>query len=270
MRAAHPDARASSCRWPTRPNPVTSVTAWGPTARSASAASRLSVVIEATAAASTSSRHGVVAQGVGDDARAQRLRQHEHVARPSAGVRPDLVRRRRAGDDQPVLRLGVDDGVPADDHDAGVGRRQRAALHDGRRDLAVEVGREPRHGEREQRPRAHGVHVRDRVGRRDAAEVEGVVDDGREEVDALYEHEVVAQPDDGGVVERAGADQHARIVDRWQTAQHLRQLLGGELGCSTTARGHPRQAHAGRVGHGFVRVSSSTPTPGQRPAVQTR
>src|SRR5437868_4504031 len=48
-------ARASSWAWPTRPNPVTSVTAEGPAARAASAASRLSRVIEATAAATASS-----------------------------------------------------------------------------------------------------------------------------------------------------------------------------------------------------------------------
>ena len=47
-----------------------------------------------------------------------------------AGVRDDPVGMDLAEDDEAVLRLGVVDGVPADDEDAGVGRLVGAAAQD--------------------------------------------------------------------------------------------------------------------------------------------
>ncbi len=53
--AAAPDASSIRCRWPSRPNPVTSVAASATAFRIASAAARFVVVISATAAATRSS-----------------------------------------------------------------------------------------------------------------------------------------------------------------------------------------------------------------------
>src|SRR5881398_2468249 len=53
--AAAPLASSRLCRWPSRPNPVTSVAAWTPTASIARAAAALRVVITVTAGASSGS-----------------------------------------------------------------------------------------------------------------------------------------------------------------------------------------------------------------------
>ncbi len=54
IRAAAPLAASIRCRWPSRPNPVTSVAARTPAIRAARLAPALSSVIEATAASMTS------------------------------------------------------------------------------------------------------------------------------------------------------------------------------------------------------------------------
>ena len=69
---------------------------------------------------------------------------------------------------------------------------------------------------------AHRVDVGQRVRRGDPAEVVRVVDDRGEEVDGLHDREVVAHPDDGGVVGRRDADEHARVGRRGQLAPRAR------------------------------------------------
>ena len=50
------------------------------------------------------------------------------------------------------------------------------------------------------RPTAHGVDIRECVGRGDAAKVARVIHDGREKVHGLHEGSAVAEADDPGIV----------------------------------------------------------------------
>jgi len=78
------------------------------------------------------------------------------------------------------------------------------------------------------------------------AEVERVIDDGREEIDRLDERAVAAQPVDTGVVEGARADDDVAVVAsraRGKPAQDLRQERLAQFGGSTGAAGELRQAN---------------------------
>ena len=171
-------------------------------------------------------------------ARAQRLGQHQRVAGAAARVGDHAVRVHGAGDGQAVLGLGVVDRVPADDLGAGGAHDvEPAAQH-----LAQRVGAEllerPRHEvERRQRPAAHRVDVGQRVGRGDAAEVVGVVDDRREEVDGLHERELVGDPP------------HRRVVARRRAHEQLGRRGGGQAADDRQQRGGRQLASApGAVG----------------------
>ena len=79
-----------------------------------------------------------------------------------------------------------------------------AAAQDLAQHLAPELlERERDQVEGGQRPRAHRVDVRERVGGGDPAEVVWVVDDRREEVDRLDDRQLVADAVDAGVVARS-------------------------------------------------------------------
>ena len=61
--------------------------------------------------------------------------------------------------------------------------------------------------QRQDRRAAHGVDIRERVGRGDAAELERVVDDRHEEIGGRDHGLTVVEAVDGGVVRGLGADQ---------------------------------------------------------------
>ena len=87
------------------------------------------------------------------------------------------------GDGQAVLRLGVVDAVPAREVGAGLQADVcPAAQHLGSELEGDLVARPGQQVDREERLAAHGVDVREGVGRRDPAPVVGVVDDRGEEV----------------------------------------------------------------------------------------
>ena len=83
---------------------------------------------------------------------------------------------------------------------------------------------------------AHGVYVAQGVGNRHLPELEGVIDDRREEVHRLDQGYVLVQLVDGGVVRSVDPNEEVRVRDLRQLAQHLRQVLWTEL------RGSPRAA----------------------------
>ena len=60
------------------------------------------------------------------------------------------------------------------------------------------------------RPPAHGVDVRQRVGRGDLAEQIGIVDHRREEVDGLHETQVLANAENARIV--GGIEPHEQVV----------------------------------------------------------
>ena len=60
------------------------------------------------------------------------------------------------------------------------------------------------------RPPAHGVDVRQRVGRGDLAKQIGIVDHRREEVDGLHEAQIIVHAKDARIV--GGIEPHEQVV----------------------------------------------------------
>jgi len=104
-------------------------------------------------------------------------------------------------------------------------------------------------GQGEDRRRAHGVDVRQGVGRGDAAEVERIVDHRHEEVGGRHQRLLVVQPPDGRVVRGLGPDHQVgehrrRRRFRQDLAQHGRR----QLAAAAAAVGQRGQSDG--VGHG--------------------
>ena len=97
---------------------------------------------------------------------------------------------------------------------------------------------------------AHGVDVGERVRGRDLAVGVGVVDDGREEIESLHHREIVAQPEDGGVVRTGRPDEKIFMMHLGESAQHLREIGLAELGGSSGAGGQFGEAFDVVAGHG--------------------
>ena len=141
---------AVSCAWPSRPKPVTSVTAFGGTPRRTSAAVRVQRPHPADRGLDLLVAGQTALRAVQHEPGAERLRQEERVAGPRAGLRPDPVGMHGADDGEPVLRLLVADRVAA-----GEDRARLAHLLVGRGEDRGDASREaaPR-GTRRSRARA--------------------------------------------------------------------------------------------------------------------
>ena len=130
LRRAGRAAAASSWMWPSRPKPVTSVSACAPAARACSRGAGVERRHDLDRRASTSSGDGQAALERGRDRRPRRAAWSARARRPARP--PALVstapRVDDARDRQAVLGLGVVDRVPADDRGArrgdGVARRR--------------------------------------------------------------------------------------------------------------------------------------------------
>jgi hypothetical protein len=139
---------------------------------------------------------------------AERLAEHQCVAGLRTSVAFQVAWIDEADGDQPVDRLDRIDRVTAGDRDAGARTHRLAAFEN----LADRVHRQlvDRHADQrqcEQRRAAHRVDVRDGIGCRDRAEIEGVVDDRHEEVGRRDDRLRVIDPVDRRVVRRLDADQ---------------------------------------------------------------
>ena len=205
-----------------------------------------------------------------DRADAERLGEDEHVARARPRVGDQLVGMHGAGDRHPVLRLGIVDRMPADDRDPGRRRDVRAAAQDLAQDVPAELlEREGDDVHRRQRHPAHRVDVRQRVRRRDPAEVVGVVDDRREEVDRHHERDLVGQLEHRGVVSGIGADEQPRRLDGGQPPDDRQQRRCRQLASAARAVRKRRQrdrcrgvrlAHGRTAGPGIGWASELTVT----------
>jgi hypothetical protein len=186
---------------------------------------------------------GAPAERIRDDAGAERLREHEHIADPGAGVAPDAIGMHETRHREAVERLGRGDRMPAQDRSAGRERDIGPATQDLAHVVIRQVGGKPADGEGEERLAAHREHVGDRVGRRDAAVVIGVVDDRREHVDRLDDRLVGVQLHDGRVVQRVVADQEAIVAQgrAWHALQQLGEALCGHLAGTAPSCGALRQ-----------------------------
>ena len=157
------------------------------------------------------------------EAGAERLRQHEHVARPGAALAEHPVGVHDTLHGEPEDRLGVADRVPAGDRAAGLGDDRGGGVEDRGDRLAREVLGEGGDVDRQHDPPAHREHVAAGVGRGDRAEVGRVVDERREEVGGRHEGDVVADAVDGGVVERRQADEQRRVGRRREVGDEVRR-----------------------------------------------
>ena len=192
-RRSRPRARSprrARATWPSRPKPVTSVSALAPAARACSAAPALSVAHHRDRALHERRVREPALERGRHRAGAERLGQHERVAVAAAGVGEHGARVDDAGHREPVLGLGVVDRVPADDRGAGRGDGVGAAAQDLAQHLRPErLEREGDEVQRRHRPAAHRVDVRERVGGGDPPERVRVVDDRREEVGGLHDRD---------------------------------------------------------------------------------
>ena len=125
--------------------------------------------------------------------------------------------------------------MAAGDDNARISRRVHAAKQDASENLLRQVLREADDVQREERDAAHGVDVAERVHHGDGAEIVGVVDDRREEVDRLNHGQVVRQAIDGSVVARVEPDEQIIVLHVGEVAQDLAEVLGAELPRSTRA-----------------------------------
>ena len=118
-----------------------------------------------------------------------------------------------------------------------------SAVEHGAHRLDRQLLGERRHRQREQRLPAHREHVVQCVRRRDRAEVVGVVDDRREEVDREDERAVVVEPVDRSVVCRVEPDEEVLRLGRDESAQQLLEPRRGVLGRAATGRREVGQLH---------------------------
>ena len=175
--------------------------------------------------------------------RAERLREEDRVARRCRALRPDAVGMRGADHRQPVLRLGIADRVASGEQrscraDGLVGSGENVGEH-ARRQLLRKRG----HREREQRRAAHREDVVERVRGGDGAEVAGIVDDGREEVDREDERALVVELVDGRVVRRAEPDEEVLRLRRDEAREQLLETPRRVLRCAAARRDELRELH---------------------------
>ena len=100
--------------------------------------------------------------------------------------------------------MAARDGAASLDALVGAARQNLAG------DLDAQAARDAQQVHGMARPPAHGVDVRQRVGRGDLAKQERVVDHRREEVDGLHEAKVLPYAEDACIV--GGIEPHEQVV----------------------------------------------------------
>ena len=215
---------------------MTSVTALGANGRSASAASRLSVVIDRVAAASPSScRRPSRAACSSIPVPSGFVRKSASPGRaPLFAQKP--FRMHGADDREPVLRLVVAQRVPAGEHRAGGADLLVGGAEDRGERLVRQALGEGGDREREQRRAAHREDVVERVRRGDPAEERRIVDERREEVEREDERALVVELVDGGVVRGREPDEQVLGLGRDEAAQQLLEPRGRVLRRAAAAR----------------------------------
>ena len=142
-------------------------------------------------------------------------------------------------DDEAVDRLDRVDRVPACNRYPRLRADRFAAVQDAADHLDRQlVDRHAHQRERHDRRAAHGVHVGNGVGRRDAAEIVRVVDDRHEKVGRRNERLLVVEP----VNRRVVAGFHAHQQLGWQkrrarAPQNIGQYARGDFATAASAVG---------------------------------
>ena len=148
--------------------------------------------------------------GRGDNARADRLGQQQNIAHACAAVGEHAVERDKTTHGQAVLGLVVVDGMAARDGATRLDALVGAARQNLTGNLDAQAARDAEQVHGMARPPAHGVDVRQRVGRGDLAKQERVVDHRWEEVDGLHEPQVLPYAEDARIV--GGIKPHEQVV----------------------------------------------------------
>ena len=135
--------------------------------------------------------------------------------------------------------------MTADQCDFVLRQHRKTAAHDLGQDREVDpFFRKACNCHRRNRGAAHGPHVVDRIKRRNAAVIERIIYNRREEIERLHERQIVTQTIHSGVVRFVETDQQIRIERlSLKPAQHLSEDARRELGRSTRARNHLSQTH---------------------------
>ncbi len=114
------------------------------------------------------------------------------------------------------LDIVVADGVAADDGAIRFFHLVEAAADDLLENRRVAFFGEAYDGKCRNRFSAHGVNIAERIGGRDLAEGEGIVDDRREKIYGLNKRKLLADQIHPGVVVGAEANEYVRISWQWQ------------------------------------------------------
>ncbi len=132
-------------------------------------------------------------------------------------------------DDQPVFGLFILDGMPAGQHHAGFAGFLGAAAQDFGADLSRQIGRQGGDIQRQERPPAHGVDIREGIGGGDGAIIVRIVHHRGEEIGGDDQGALRIQTPDRRVVRLTQTHQQVRVIagreNALQRAQHLRQRL---------------------------------------------
>ena len=150
-----------------------------------------------------------------------------------------------AGHGETVERLRALNGVAARDDRAGLIGLVVAAAQNILHGLLRHAGRETHDIERELRLAAHGVYVAQRVRRRDLAEKERIVHNGREKVGRLHERGIFVEYINARIVALVVADDEAGVGMRPEAVEQPRERAGADLRAAACARGELCQLYFG-------------------------
>jgi L-seryl-tRNA(Ser) seleniumtransferase len=187
-----------------------------------------------------------------EQARPERLRQHQDVAWLGAALPEEPVGCGDADDRESVLRLRVADGVATGKDAPGRTNPIRGAIEDRPERRRGHVLRDCRDRQREQHSAAHREHIGQGVRSRDLAERPRVVDDRREEVERADDGDTRRDEMDRRIIGwieprdqtgRAIAIELEHILTGTETGQRLAQDVGAELGSAAAAARQLGQPH---------------------------
>ena len=167
---------------------------------------------------------------------ADRFGENQHIAGPRAGITNDSLRVHLSQNTQTILRFAIVNRVTANDGNTCLQGDVTASAQDVLECTGgQQIARECDQVESKQRPRTHRVDIRQRVRGRDAAKVERVVYDGREEVDGRHQRPIASDAVHSRIVRSGGVDQNVGVLVWDQVTQDLRQLGRAEFTRSTRA-----------------------------------
>ncbi len=133
-------------------------------------------------------------------ARSDRFRQQKDIARARADIPPNSLRVDDAGNCVPKLNIVVSNRMAADDAAFCFRHFRKATANDLLENVRCTFVRKANDRKRGNRFSAHGIHVTQRIRRRNLSECKWIIDNRREEIDGLNHRHFRAQQIHPGVV----------------------------------------------------------------------